>query len=279
MPGLTRSATLRAILRHRARSAPTPPIRIANLSAMTSLNGRIALVTGASAGIGRATARALHAAGAAVTIAARRTEKLEELAAECPGMTVATVDVRDADAVGELCTSAPFDLVLANAGLARGTSFLQDGSLDDWSEVLDTNVKGVLNVARAALPGMLARGHGDLVLLGSVAGRQVYPGGNVYCASKHAVRAIYEGLRQDAGGRGVRFSTVDPGMVETDFSLVRFRGDEEKAEAVYEGFEPLRPEDVAETIAWVVSRPRHVNIGEVVLWPTAQASTTKVTRD
>ncbi|MEO0650188.1 MAG: SDR family NAD(P)-dependent oxidoreductase [Planctomycetota bacterium] len=242
------------------------------------LSGRTALVTGASAGIGRATARALHAAGATVVAAARRLDRLEALASECPGLEVAALDVRDAAAVEALCGDGRFDLVLANAGLARGTAQIHEGDVDDWAEVLDTNVKGVLHVVRAALPGMLERGSGDVVLLGSVAGRQVYPGGNVYCASKHAVRAIYEGLRQDAGGRGVRFSTVDPGMVETDFSRVRFRGDEQKSAQVYAGFEPLTPEDLAETILWVVTRPAHVNIGEVVLWPTAQASTTRVAR-
>jgi 3-hydroxy acid dehydrogenase/malonic semialdehyde reductase len=245
---------------------------------MFDLRGREALVTGASAGIGRATARALAAAGARVTAAARRLDRLETLADECPGLVPAALDVRDAGAVAELCERTPFDLVLANAGLALGTDTIQAGAPADWSEVLDTNVKGVLNVVRGALPGMLERGRGDLLLLGSVAGRQVYPGGNVYCASKHAVRAIYESLRQDAGGRGVRFATVDPGMVETDFSKVRFRGDEQRAEAVYQGFTPLSPEDIAETILWIVSRPPHVNVGEVVLWPTAQSSTTAVTR-
>jgi NADP-dependent 3-hydroxy acid dehydrogenase YdfG len=245
---------------------------------MIDLRGRKALVTGASAGIGRATARALAAAGAEVTAVARRAERLSALAEECAGVRPAALDVRDAGALAELCGGAEFDLVLANAGLARGTATIQEGDPADWDEVLDTNVKGVLHVVRAALPGMLERGAGDLVLLGSVAGRQVYPGGNVYCASKHAVRAIYEGLRQDAGGRGVRFSTVDPGMVETDFSRVRFRGDEHKAAAVYQGFEPLTPDDVAEAILWIVSRPAHVNVGELVLWPTAQSSTTRVTR-
>ena len=248
-------------------------------AAMSSLQGRIALVTGATAGIGRATAIALHTAGAQVIAAARRADRLAALAEECPGLLTEELDVRDAAAVERVCGAHEIDLLLANAGLARGTANLQDGDPDDWSEVLDTNVKGLLHVVRACLPRMLEAGRGDIVLLGSVAGRQVYPGGNVYCASKHAVRAIYEGLREDAGGRGVRFTTVDPGMVETDFSLVRFRGDETKADAVYQGFEPLRPEDVADAIRYAVERPAHVNIGEIVLWPTAQASTRKVTRD
>ena len=245
---------------------------------MTSLTHRRALVTGASAGIGAATARALAAAGAHVTLAARRTERIESIAGELGGAEALTLDVCDAQAVEAALAGRDFDLVVANAGLARGVEPIQAGDPSEWAEVLDTNVKGVLHTVRATLPSMLAAGRGDLIVLGSVAGRSVYPGGAVYCASKHAVRAIYEGLRQDAGGSGVRFTTIDPGMVETDFSRVRFRGDESKASAVYEGFDALRPEDVADAIAWVASRPAHVNVGELVLWPTAQASTTRVER-
>ena len=156
---------------------------------------------------------------------------------------------------------------------------LHEGSLDDWEEMIDTNVKGLLNVVRRAVPPMMARGAGDVVLLGSVAGRQVYPGGNVYCATKHAVRAIYEALRLDAAGSGVRFTTVDPGMVETEFSIGRFGGDETKAKAVYAGMTPLTGADVADAILYAVTRPPHVNVGEIVLWPTDQASTTSVRRD
>jgi NADP-dependent 3-hydroxy acid dehydrogenase YdfG len=145
--------------------------------------------------------------------------------------------------------------------------------------MIDTNVKGVLHVLRHALPGMIARGSGDVVLIGSVAGRQVYPGGNVYCATKWAVRALYESLRLDAAGSGVRFTTVDPGMVQTDFSLVRFRGDAERAEAVYRGVTPLSAADVADAVLWAVTRPAHVNVGEIVLWASAQASTTVVRRE
>ena len=209
---------------------------------------------------------------------ARRAERLEALCAELPGSTPLVADVRDAATVERALSGQRVDLCIANAGLARGTAPLQDGTPEDWRTMLDTNVLGVLHVVRQCLPGMLERGSGDVVLLGSVAGRAVYPGGNVYCASKHAVRALYEGLRQDAGGRGVRFSTVDPGMVETEFSLVRFEGDAAKAEAVYKGFTPLTPDDVAEQIAWIVTRPPHVNIGELVLWPSDQSSTTQVQR-
>ena len=241
------------------------------------LHGRRALITGASAGIGAAAARALSQRGAHVVLTARRKDRLEALAAELPEASARVLDVRDAAAARELCAEAPFDIVLANAGLAQGVAPLQGGDVEGWSTMLDTNVKGVLHVVRAALPAMLERGSGDVVLLGSVAGRQVYPGGNVYCASKHAVRAIYEALRLDCAGSGVRFTTVDPGMVETEFSMVRL-GDAEKAAAVYAGFDALQAEDVADAIAYAVTRPPHVNIGEIVLWPTAQASTTQVHR-
>jgi 3-hydroxy acid dehydrogenase/malonic semialdehyde reductase len=242
------------------------------------LQGARVLVTGASSGIGAATARALAQAGARVTLLARRADRLQALTAELPGADFVAADVRNAAAIERAVTAADYDLVLANAGLARGTAALPEGDPADWAEVLDTNVRGVLHVVRAALPPMVRRGRGDLVLLGSVAGRQVYPGGNVYCASKHAVRALYEALRQDSGGRGVRFTTVDPGLVETEFSDVRFRGDRERAAKVYQGYTPLRPADVAEAILWVVTRPNHVNVGELVLWPTDQSSTTQVHR-
>ena len=245
---------------------------------MQKLDGRLVLVTGASAGIGEATARRLSAEGARLVLAARRLDRLEALAQELPQAEALQLDVRDADDVRAKLSKYEFDLVVANAGLARGTDPIQRVEESAWNDMIDTNVKGVLAVIRATLPGLIARGRGDMVLLGSVAGRQVYPGGNVYCATKHAVRALYEALRLDAAGTGVRFTTVDPGMVETDFSKVRL-GDEAKARAVYQGFEPLTPADVADAIAFAVTRPAHVNIGEIVLWPTAQASTTVLKRE
>ena len=248
---------------------PTDPLPLA---------GRRALVTGASSGIGRATARALAGAGASVHLVARREERLRELAQELgAGATCAAVDVRDAQAVAAIFDGQSFDLVVANAGLGRGVAPMHEGDTDDWAEMIDTNVKGVLHTARAALPALRAAGSGDLVLLGSVAGRQVYPGGNVYNASKHAVRAIYEALRLDEFGSGIRFTTVDPGLVETEFSLVRL-GDQDAADSVYDGMTPLTPEDVADAIRYAVTRPPHVNIGEIVLWPTEQASTRDVHR-
>lgn len=245
---------------------------------MESLKGKTAWVTGASAGIGAATARALGQQGAHVLLSARREDRLEELAAELPSAEVLALDVCDPAQVKAAVADRTLDIVVACAGLARGLDMLQDGDPADWAVTLDTNLKGVLHVVHAALPGLIRQGHGDLVFLGSVAGRQVYPGGNVYCASKYGVRAVYEALRMDAGGKGVRYTTVDPGMVETDFTLTRL-GDPEAAAKVYENMHPLSAEDVADAVLFAVTRPKHVNIGEIVLWPTCQASTRDVTRD
>ena len=251
------------------------------------LSGRRALITGASSGIGAATAQALVELGASVVLTARRVDRLAELESTLSGLragaaTTAACDVRDAAAVASVfeaqeAASTPIDLVVANAGLGLGVSPIQSGDPDDWSTMIDTNVKGVLHTVRAALPGLRKRGGGDLVLLGSVAGRQVYPGGNVYNATKHAVKAIYDALRLDNVGSGIRFTTVDPGMVETEFSVVRL-GDQAKADAVYDGMSPLTARDVADAICYALTRPSHVNIGEIVLWPTDQASTRDVHR-
>ena len=249
---------------------------------MNELRESTALVTGASAGIGEATARALSAAGAHVLLAARREERIEALAAELgnnsAGARALTLDVRDWPGVAAAVEPHAIDIVVANAGLALGVEPVQDGDPEDWSVVIDTNVKGLLHTVRAVLPGMIERGRGDVVLLGSVAGRQAYPGGNVYNASKFAVRGLYEALRLDLKGTGIRVTTVDPGMVSTEFSGVRLRGDQQRAEAVYEGMRPLTPMDVADAILFALTRPSHVNIGELVLWPTDQASTTLVHR-
>jgi NADP-dependent 3-hydroxy acid dehydrogenase YdfG len=245
---------------------------------MMRLENSVALVTGASAGIGAATARALAQLGARVILAARRVERLESLAKELPGSRALALDVCDSDAVQRALGAEHIDIAVVNAGLGLGLGPLDHGSPEDWSTMIDTNIKGLLHTLRAVTPGMRARGRGDLVLLGSVAGRQVYPNGNVYCATKHAVRAIYEALRLDFAGAGLRVCTVDPGMVSTEFSRVRFKGDEDKAAKIYAGMTPLEPEDVADAIAFALTRPAHVNIGEIVLWPTDQASTTQVTR-
>jgi len=253
------------------------------------LADQVVFVTGASMGIGRATARAFAAEGARLLLAARRLDLLTVLAPELRAAGAADVrnlelDVRDADAVRRSIGALPADwqaveVLVNNAGLSRGLDKLHEGSLLDWDEMIDTNVKGVLHVNRAVVPLMVARGRGIVIHLGSIAGRQVYPGGNVYCASKYAVRALNEGLRLDLLGTGVKVATVDPGMVaDTEFSTVRFRGDAERAAAVYRGLTPLSPEDVAEVIVYVATRPPHVNVAETVLLPTDQAGAMNVNR-
>lgn len=248
------------------------------LAAMESLSGRRALVTGASSGIGAATARALARLGAELVLVGRDRSRLAAVERDCVKSRAIELDVRDAAAVERELGGIDFDVVVNNAGMALGADKIDQGDPAEWSVVVDTNVKGVLHVMHATLPRMRARAKGDHVFLGSVAGRQVYPGGNVYCATKHAVRALYESARLDLFGSGIRLTTVDPGMVQTDFSRVRFRGDDAKAAAVYAGVDPLKPEDVADAVVWAVTRPPNVNIGEIVMWASAQASTTLVQR-
>lgn len=245
---------------------------------MKPLSDTTALVTGASAGIGEATARKLADAGARVVLCARRVDRLERLASELPGAEVVALDVRDAAAVQAALGDRRFDVVVNNAGLGRGLEPMHEGEPDEWREMLETNVLGVLHVLRATMPGMVERGSGDHVFLGSVAGFQVYPGGGVYCATKHAVRAIYEAARLEVTEHGVRTTLVSPGMVETEFSVVRFRGDESRASAVYEGMRPITADDVADSVLYAVTRPENVDIGEIVLWSSDQTSTTKVRR-
>ena len=246
------------------------------------LTGRCVVVTGASSGIGRACAEAFAANGCKLLLAARRKDRLDALAsvlAERNGTEVQTaaLDVRDRAAVeawvGGLADDwRRIDILVNNAGLSRGLNPLQTGEVSDWEEMLDTNVKGLLYVTRAILPGMVERGSGHVVNIGSIAGHEVYPGGNVYCASKHAVTAINRGLGIDTLGTGVRVSSVDPGMVETEFLLVRFHGDASRAEGVYDGLEPLHAEDVADAVVYCATRPPHANVREMILMPSAQAA-------
>lgn len=249
----------------------------------------IAFITGATSGIGLATARAFAADGFDLILVGRREDRLDAAydqirAAHDVKVTLIPLDVRDAAAVrmmevAEADMLGTVDVLVNNAGLARGTDPLQSGDQNDWDEMIDTNVKGLLRITRAILPHMVKRGKGHVINIGSTAGHWVYPGGAVYCASKHAVRAITEGLRMDVHGSGVRVTSVDPGMVTgTEFSDVRFHGDSPRARKVYEGFEPLTPEDIAETILWCVKRPARVNVQEVILTPTAQSSVSMVKR-
>jgi 3-hydroxy acid dehydrogenase/malonic semialdehyde reductase len=247
-----------------------------------NLKGRIVFITGASSGIGAATAFAFAAEGARLLLAARRAGKLAEVASRALELGAAAVhsiglDVRDRRSVQTAIDTLPpewaqIDILVNNAGLSRGLDKLYTGKIEDWEEMIDTNVKGLLYVSRAVVPGMVVRGHGHVVNLGSTAGELTYPNGAVYCATKAAERAINDGLRQDLLGTPVRVTTVDPGMVETDFSLVRFHGDAERAAKVYKGVTPLTPEDVADAILWAVTRPAHVNVARILLTPVDQAN-------
>ena len=248
------------------------------------LTGKIVLITGASAGIGEACARAFAAEGARLILTARRIDKLQALAESLSVEShVAALDVRDGNAVAAFVAGladswSSIDVLVNNAGLGRGLEKLHTGSVDDWNEMLDTNVKGLLHVTRAVVPGMVARNRGHVINIGSVAGHEVYPNGNVYCASKHAVDAITTGLRMDLVDTQVRVSTVDPGLVETDFSVVRFKGDSDRAKKVYEGIEALSGDDVADAVVYCATRPPHVAVAEIVIMPTNQASALVVHR-
>jgi NADP-dependent 3-hydroxy acid dehydrogenase YdfG len=247
-----------------------------------SLKGKIVFITGASSGIGAATALAFAAEGARLLLAARRADKLTQVATEArergaEAVHTFSLDVRNREAVQSAIAALPpewaqIDILVNNAGLSRGLEKLYQGNIDDWEEMIDTNVKGLLYVTRSVVPGMVERGRGHVINLGSTAGELTYPNGAVYCGSKAAERAINDGLRQDVLGTPVRVTSVDPGMVETDFSLVRFHGDAERAGKVYKGLKPLAPEDVADVIVWAASRPEHVNIARVSLTTVNQAN-------
>ena len=254
-----------------------------------SLRGETVLITGASSGIGAAIARHAATLGARLVLAARRADALEALAAElreAHGTESHTVvlDVRDARAVEQALTTLPeafasISVLVNNAGLARSLAPADAHTPDDIDDMVDTNVKGLFYVTRAVVPGMRQRGRGHIVNIGSTSGHWLYPGGSVYCATKHAVRAFTEGLKMDVHGTPLRVTTVDPGMVETDFSLIRFRGDAARAAQVYADTTPLTPDDVADAVVYALTRPPHVNISEVILMPTVQSGATMIARD
>jgi NADP-dependent 3-hydroxy acid dehydrogenase YdfG len=249
---------------------------------MAKLDGKTVFITGASSGIGEACAYAFASEGARLLLAARRLPVLEQLQPEllksgAAAVHVFELDVRDQARVEQSIAALPpdwarIDVLINNAGLSRGLDKLQEGHPEDWDEMIDTNVKGLLYVTRAVVPGMIERGSGHIVNLGSTAGEITYPKGAVYCATKAAERAINDGLRQDVLGTPLRVTSVDPGMVETPFSEVRFRGDKERAAKVYQGVTPLTPHDVADAILWAVTRPAHVNIARVLMTPVDQAN-------
>jgi 3-hydroxy acid dehydrogenase / malonic semialdehyde reductase len=254
-----------------------------------SLNGKTVFITGASSGIGAATALAFAPQGVRLLLAARRASKLKEVASRAVERGASAVhsielDVRDREAVeralGQLRPPwAAIDILVNNAGLSRGMEKLYSGRIEDWEEMIDTNVKGLLYVARAVVPGMVERGGGHVITLGSMAGELVYPNGAVYCASKAAARAINDGLREDLLGTPVRVTSIDPGLVETEFSLVRFNGDRTRADQVYKGITPLTGEDIADVILWASTRPPHVNIARISLTSVHQANTLLVHRE
>jgi len=249
-----------------------------------TLTGKTVFITGASSGIGEACARAFAQAGARLLLCARRLERVRALASDLGAPThIFALDVRDQAAVAQAIAALPedwraIDILVNNAGLSRGLTKLHEYDLDDINEMVDTNVKGLLYVTRAVLPGMVARGQGHVINIGSIAGHWTYPNGAVYCATKAAVKSISEGLKMDLLGTTVRVTSVDPGLVETEFSLVRFHGDGERARKVYEGVRPLRGEDVADVVLFCATRPPHVNINDVVMMPVGQASATQVHR-
>ncbi len=251
---------------------------------MNELKNKTVLITGASSGIGEACARRFAQAGCRLILAARREERLKKLASELKVEThLLLLDVRDRYAVEAAINELPkewqkIDILLNNAGLSRGLDKIQDGNPDGWDEMIDTNVKGLLYVSRAVLPLMLKRNSGHIINIGSIAGHEVYPKGNVYCASKHAVDAITKGMRMDLVDTGVRVTTIDPGLVETEFSLVRFYGDVERATPVYQGYKPLTGDDIADAVLWSATRPAHVQIAEIIILPKAQASAMVVER-
>ena len=255
---------------------------------MGKLKGKTVFITGASAGIGEACAFAFAEKGARLLLAARRLDRLQEMTAGLKESGASelhcfALDVRDNAAVISAIENLPeewkrMDVLVNNAGLSRGLDKVYEGKVEDWDEMIDTNVKGMLYVTRAVVPGMVQRGAGHIINMGSTAGEITYPNGAVYCATKAAERAINDGLRQDLMGTPVRVTSVDPGMVETDFSLVRFHGDQERAAKVYQNITPLSPVDVADAIVWAATRPPHVNIARVVMTSIDQANSVMFNR-
>ncbi len=250
------------------------------------IEGKYALITGASAGIGRAVTNEFAKAGCNLAINARRDSRLQELKKDLESKHDITVytsafDIRDREACVDFINSLPatVDILINNAGLAKGVDAVYEADFDDWDTMIDTNIKGLLNMTRLITAKMKARNSGHVINIGSVAGHEAYAGGSVYCATKHAVKAITESTKKDLHGTKVRVSMVSPGLVETEFSNVRFYGDDEKADDVYQGFEPLTAIDIAETVYFIANRPPHVNIMDTVIFPVAQSSSSMVARD
>ncbi|WP_224484190.1 SDR family NAD(P)-dependent oxidoreductase [Robertkochia aurantiaca] len=251
------------------------------------MGSKTALITGATSGIGKATAQIFAENGINLILCGRRKERLEKLSGELAKKTKVcflSFDVRDREKVSESINSLDetfrdIDILINNAGNAHGLDPVDKGSIEDWDAMIDINVKGLLYVSRAIIPQMVKRKSGHIINIGSLAGKEVYPRGNVYCASKHAVDAINQGMRMDLYEHGIKVGAINPGLVETEFSEVRFKGDSERAQTVYQGYEPLKPEDIAEIIYFTVSRPRHVNIADLLVLPTDQASSSLISKN
>ncbi|MFD0999313.1 SDR family NAD(P)-dependent oxidoreductase [Ohtaekwangia kribbensis] len=248
---------------------------------------RIALITGATSGIGEATARLLAANNFNLILCGRRQDRLDKLQTELGKLTSTTTlsfDVRNQQSVANAIASLPdawkgIDVLVNNAGNAHGLDPIQNGSIEDWDAMIDINVKGLLYVSKAVLPVMTERKSGHIINLGSIAGKEVYPNGNVYCASKFAVDALTRGMRIDLNAFGIKVTSINPGMVETEFSVVRFKGDKEKADLTYKGLIPLTGKDIADIILYVLQAPPHVQLADITVFPTAQASSTVVKRN
>jgi len=253
------------------------------------MKNKIALITGATSGIGEATAIRLAKEGFDVILTGRREHQVEKIAQWIRekfkvGALPLCFDVRNQEEVKNAIDSLPsswrpIDVLINNAGLAVGTSALQEGIIDDWERMIDTNIKGLLYVTRAVSPMMIENKNGHIVNIASIAGKEVYPGGNVYCATKHAVDALSKGMRTDMLKHNVKVTNLAPGMVETEFSLVRFKGDQETADNVYNGMQPLTGEDIADTIAFAVTRPAHVCLNDILIMPTSQANARDIERN
>jgi 3-hydroxy acid dehydrogenase/malonic semialdehyde reductase len=255
---------------------------------MSQLQNKVVFITGASSGIGAAAAQAFARKGSKLLLAARRMDRLEDMReslrqAGAPAVHLLQLDVRDRAAVEHSFASLPddwkkVDILINNAGLSRAMDKVQDGSPDDWDLMIDTNVKGLLYVTRAVVPGMVDRKSGHIINMGSIAGERAYAGGTVYCGSKAAERLLSDGMREDLLGTSIRLTSIDPGAVETEFSLVRFDGDSTRADKVYQGITPLTGDDIASIMVWVASQPQHINIGRILVTPTDQANSLNFSR-
>ncbi|MFC1477685.1 SDR family oxidoreductase [candidate division KSB1 bacterium] len=256
---------------------------------MFSLKKKVAFITGASAGIGLACAESFAAAGAKLILTARRIDRLAQLSTELKEKydtesLCIKLDVRKQKEVNDAVDSLPgdwknIDILVNNAGLARGVETIADGDLTNWDIMIDTNIKGLLNVSRKIIPIMKQRKAGHIINLGSIAGHQVYHGGNIYCATKHAVNALTQAMQIELVDTPIRVSSVSPGMVETEFSMIRFNGDSEKAKNVYKGLQPLTAEDIADAVVFCATRPPHVNINDLIIMPVNQANVYAVHRE